>query len=236
MIGQIAAKSVVVGAVLLFVLALPLALALSNFRWFVYEPANYLQGQQRHAVTRTTGLSPVELAALDRGLVRYLQSDRRSLQASLEREGVVRSPFSDRDAAHLVDVHDLIRGVLNVQWLAMGYGLLFVATAIVGKAWRLVARSIIVGSLLTMAVFGLLGLLSLLDWDALFLQFHFVSFNNELWRLDPSRDALIRLYPPDFFMDATVQLVAMSVAEALLLAALAAVFLRRSGAMGRRTG
>jgi integral membrane protein (TIGR01906 family) len=225
---------VAIGAAIVFVLSLPLALSLSNFRWFVLEPANYLKGQERHAVSRATGFERAELAAIDRGLVRYFQADRDSLQASLEKEGVTRSPFSERDAAHLLDVHDLIRGTLRLQWLAMSYGLIFLAAAIIGRSWRLAARCLAIGSILTAAVFGLLGLLSLLDWDTLFLRFHFVSFSNDLWRLDPSRDALIRLYPPGFFMDATVRLVAMSVAEALVLAIASIAWLRRAPSKIRR--
>ena len=229
------ARLVAVCALVLFVLALPLALALSSFRWLIFEPATYIQGQQRYAVAQDTGLRAAELSAVDRGLVRYFQSDRQSLLTALEQEGVARSPFSERDAAHLVDVHDLIRGVLGIQWLAMAYGLIFLAAAIVARAWRWLARGIALGSLLTLVVLGLLGLLSLLDWEALYLQFHFVSFSNDLWQLDPSRDALIRLYPPAFQRDVAMQAMLMSLAEALLLAALGWVFLWRSPAMKRRT-
>lgn len=213
-------------ATLFFVLALPLALAFSNFRWFVQEPTNYVELQSRHGVAAATGLPQTELAAIDRGLVRYFQSDRQSLQSSLTEEGVAHSPFSDRDAAHLVDVHDLISGTLTLQWLAAGYCGLFLLVNLVQHSWRRLGRAIVAGSTLTIGLLGLLGLLSALDWDALFLKFHFVSFSNDLWRLDPSRDALIRLYPPGFFFDATVRLVEMSIGEALLLATLAFLSLR----------
>lgn len=226
-IGRLVRKIVFAGAAALFVAAVPFVLALSTFRWFALEPTNYLTVQERHSVARLNGLTRDELAALDRALVRYFQSDRRSFAAALEQEGVVRSPYSARDVAHLEDVHDLVRGALDLQRLAVGYGLVFVAGALLLSSWRHAARCTLVGSLLTVALLGSLGLLSLLDWDKLFLQFHFVSFDNELWRLDPGRDALIRLYPPPFHMDAAIVLIAMSVLEAMLLAVLAALLLRR---------
>lgn len=228
------AKTFRVAAQILFVVSLPFALALSSLRWFALDPSNYVNTQNRQGVERLSGLTKDELASIDRALVRYFQSDRNSFERAMRDEGVVRSPFSDRDIAHLADVHDLIRLAMNVQVIAIAYALLFLVAAIMARARRTAARSIAAGSILTVLGFGALGVLSLLDWDELFLRFHFISFSNELWRLDPSRDALIRLYPPGFFLDATMQLVSVSVGEAVILAGLAWLVLRRDKRRRRR--
>ena len=50
----------------------------------------------------------------------------------------------------------------------------------------------------------LVGLGSLVGFDRLFLAFHLISFSNDLWQLDPSRDYLIAMFPQGFFLDATL--------------------------------
>lgn len=219
-------KTITILGAILFVLALPPALSLSNFRWFAFEARNYAQGQASHRVSDSTGLSGGELLAIDRALVRYFGSGRDGLAAALQAEGVTRSPFSERDVAHLRDVHDLIALVLRIHWVAAIVTVAFLIVTVAMGRRRLLARGLVAGGVLTLAVFGMLGILSLLDWDAVFLRFHFLSFSNDLWRLDPVRDALIRLYPPGFFLDSLIRLVAMSVVEALALLGLGALLLR----------
>jgi len=58
------------------------------------------------------------------------------------------------------------------------------------------------GSGITLALMLVLWLSSaLLSFQQLFTQFHFIAFTNELWRLDPTRDYLIMLFPPGFWYD-----------------------------------
>ena len=45
---------------------------------------------------------------------------------------------------------------------------------------------------------------SLFNFDRLFLQFHLLSFSNDLWLLDPSRDYLIMLFPQGFWYDMAI--------------------------------
>ncbi len=47
-----------------------------------------------------------------------------------------------------------------------------------------------------------LGLGTLLNFDRLFLQFHLLSFANDFWLLDPTKDYLIMLFPEGFWFDA----------------------------------
>jgi integral membrane protein (TIGR01906 family) len=73
------------------------------------------------------------------------------------------------------------------------------------------------GGGLTVALFVALGALALVDFSELFLQFHFVSFANDLWQLDPERDYLIRLFPQEFFQDAALRIAALTMLQALAI-------------------
>ena len=60
------------------------------------------------------------------------------------------------------------------------------------------------GSSLTLALMLALGLGTLLGFDQLFIGFHRLSFSNEFWQLDPTKDYLIMLFPQGFFYDAAL--------------------------------
>jgi len=62
-----------------------------------------------------------------------------------------------------------------------------------------------------------LGLGTMAGFDRLFLQFHVISFSNELWVLDPARDYLIMLFPQGFWYDATLFCTLGTAAGAILL-------------------
>jgi integral membrane protein (TIGR01906 family) len=72
---------------------------------------------------------------------------------------------------------------------------------------------------LMVALIILVGVLSLLDFDALWTRFHQIAFRNDLWQLDPTRDYLIMLFPEPFWFAATIRM-ATSVAVQTLVVAL----------------
>ena len=55
------------------------------------------------------------------------------------------------------------------------------------------------GAVLTAAAALLLW--GIIDFDGLFILFHRLSFANDLWLMDPSRDLIIRLMPIGFFLN-----------------------------------
>jgi integral membrane protein (TIGR01906 family) len=65
----------------------------------------------------------------------------------------------------------------------------------------------------------LVGVLSLLDFDALWTRFHQIAFRNDLWLLDPRTDYLIMLFPEPFWLAATIRM-ATSVAVQTAVVAL----------------
>ena len=51
----------------------------------------------------------------------------------------------------------------------------------------------------------------------MFTQFHFLSFTNDLWMLDPRNDYLIIMFPQQFFFEATVFIGALTTINFALL-------------------
>ena len=86
---------------------------------------------------------------------------------------------------------------------------------------------VIGGSSIALVSMLALGLGTLLNFDRLFLQFHFISFNNELWQLDPAKDYLIMLFPRGFWYDATLFCALGIVVMAIMLGGICGIYLRR---------
>lgn len=62
---------------------------------------------------------------------------------------------------------------------------------------------------------------AMFGFDRLFILFHEVSFSNEYWILDPTRDYLIMLFPGGFFYDAALLGFGAVILEALILGGIA---------------
>ncbi|MBG6083969.1 TIGR01906 family membrane protein [Zhihengliuella flava] len=125
--------------------------------------------------------------------------------------------FSGAEVAHMADV----KAVLATSFAA-GFALVVVGIFLV---WYLAVRSpggirrgLFAGAVATLAVAVVLGALAALNWSAFFTTVHAVFFAEGTWTFNYS-DALIRLYPAQFWIDAGLGvgiLVLLSVAVTLL--------------------
>ena len=93
---------------------------------------------------------------------------------------------------------------------------------------RRIAWNMLGGGAMTLLMLVGLGLSATSDFSDLFLQFHLLSFSNDLWILDPRTDYMIRMFPLGFWYDAVVQLVTLSAASAAALVLVATAYLRFS--------
>ena len=88
-------------------------------------------------------------------------------------------------------------------------------------------RSICRGGGLTLCMTVFVGILMVVGFQRIFILFHLVSFNNDLWILDPRRDFLIMMFPTGFFFDATMLIALMTVVEGIVLWLVAPRILRK---------
>jgi len=142
------------------------------------------------------------------------------MNLQLARGGSLQPVFNERELLHMEDVQGLIRGIFRIQELALGYLVLYfvIGLAVQRRAFLpLAGRVLALGGGLAVALFVALGALALVDFSELFLQFHLVSFANDLWLLDPERDYLIRLFPQGFFQDAALRIAALTMVQALAI-------------------
>ena len=207
-------------AAAVFLIAIPVFLITTNVRLVAADRQFIEDGFARHGVSARTGLTPAQLRDVARAFVDYFRAPPGVLDVQVELAGSRRPLFNRREIDHMVDVQRLMHLVERLQVLT---GAAIVAIALLGFAVvrrpfaRLLGRLLQAGAALTAAVLLLLGGLSLLDFGEVFLQFHLLSFSNDLWILDPERDYLLMLFPEGFWFDATLRIALLTAIEAVAL-------------------
>ena len=215
-------------AMALVTLAVPILCFTTAVRVLALSPGFYQWGQERHVIYSEP--SSTARAAADLALVRYFDADAGTLGSQLRAVGLAEDFFGERERAHLKDVHSLIQ---SVKWLQLISAMFLAATLVlvglrrVRSGWRSAMRALRLGAGITWGIIILLAVGSLLDFDALFLQFHLLSFSNDLWQLNPNHDNLIRMFPTAFFLEAALAATAAAGAQASLIGGLALWNLRR---------
>ena len=188
----------------LFILCLPLLLLSASIGGAVNSLSLYKYGFEKYDVGQTTGLAEEELEKAATGLISYFNSDEEHISVTVIKDGQPFALFNEREVTHLRDV----KGLFWLDyWILLGTlicALAYAGVSLWRKEWRRLAWGLVGGSGLTLGLILALGLGALFNFDQLFLQFHLLSFANELWLLDPSKDYLIMLFPRGFWYNATL--------------------------------
>lgn len=213
----------------LFTLCLPLLLISAGLALAFNSLWLYNYGFEKYDVGQTTGLAETELEKAARGLINYFNSDEEDISLTVTKDGQPFRLFNEREVGHLRDVKGLVLLDYRVLLATGLYALVFAGLSLLWwRDWRQLVRGAMWGGGLTLALMAVLRVVTLFGFDQFFRQFHLLSFSNDLWMLDPSRDYLIMLFPRGFWYDAT-QFIALGVGTAAALMAGLAWALGRRG-------
>ncbi len=221
-------RILVITAKWLFILCLPALLLTTSIGLAVNSQWLYEYGFDKYDVGQTTSLADAELDKAASGLISYFNSDEETIDLTVVKDGQPFTLFNQKEVAHLKDVKGLIW--LN-YWVLLGTGIYVLLYAAVSlcwltkECWRRLAVSVVGGSGLTLGLMLVLGIMAMLDFNRFFLQFHLISFANDLWQLDPTKDYLIMLFPQGFWYDATIFCALVTVGLAVVLAGVAGGYL-----------
>jgi len=215
----------------LFILSLPILLLTASIAATANSTWLYTGGYEKYGVSQTTGLDKAELEKVAKGLISYFNSDDEYISLTVTKNGESFELFNGREIMHLKDVKGLI-------WLdyriALGTFIYCLAYALIclfwqrKKHWRKLAHGLIVASGITLGLMVALAIGAVTDFGELWLQFHFLSFANELWMLDPARDYLIMLFPEGLFYDMALFFGSVIVGVAVIFGVVGGIYLRRS--------
>ncbi|MGI8549493.1 MAG: TIGR01906 family membrane protein [Dehalococcoidia bacterium] len=215
-------------ASVLFFVAVPVALILGAVRFaFSWQPV-YTYAVKSYHADEAAGFPQNELLRATHSIRTYFTDSRRDLNITIN--DASRQPqtlFNQQEIAHMRDVKALVHRVYLLLDLAVIYLIIYAVlwlTVWRGSLWSL-ARSALTASAITIALIVVAGVSSAIDFNQLFTEFHILSFSNDFWQLDPSRDHLVQIFPQGFWYDITLFVGAMAMGGAVLLAAISAAYL-----------
>lgn len=238
--SRIAWRVAAAGAAALFMLALPVAIITTNVRLLFGARPLYLYAVESYDAPAVTGIPQSELVRGVDDLRAYLFDDRERLSLQVTNARGQQEPlFNEREVLHMRDVKNLLRGFFTAQAIALA------VIAVYAVPRLILQRRAGLNHLLRLTWYAMLGFLAFgvafgvaaaIDFDALFTQFHLISFSNDLWLLDPRTDHLLQLFPDPFWHLASSLLIGGILAQVLIIAAVAKLGGRWLERRGRKRG
>jgi|GEM_PF-2453663 len=137
-----------------------------------------------------------EFRAMAEEVTRYLSGSR----------PILSSLFTEREAAHMVDVLRLFMLGKWISYAAVAFTFSVVFFAWIQRVPGLIKRlQMGMGSFFVFAF--LLAAWAAMDFEGWFVVMHKIAFTNDLWLLDPRESLLIQMLPIDFFIRAVKSIV-----------------------------
>ena len=123
--------------------------------------------------------------------------------------------FTEAEVNHMHDVKWVLL-IATVAVAALFLITLFSSISLRERAPGTIRRSLFCGAWITLGLIAVLGVVGVFGWEWLFTTFHQVFFPQGNWEFS-IRSSLIRLYPPQFWIDAAIAVAVLVAAQITLL-------------------
>lgn len=123
--------------------------------------------------------------------------------------------FTEAEVNHMHDVKWVLL-IATVAVAALFLVTLFSSISLRERAPGTIRRSLFSGAWITLGLIAVLGVVGVFGWEWLFTTFHQVFFPQGNWEFSV-RSSLIRLYPPQFWIDAAIAVAVLVAAQITLL-------------------
>ena len=230
-------RPVVVVLLALAALAVPLFLITTNLRIIINSGWLYSYGFERYERSLYTGIEPEELTKVAEQIKEYFNTSVEPLDVRITLYGEETELFKEREIVHMKDVKGLVQGLGFWQrvtfWYLAGFAVVAALLWERRMALRLLAKGLLWGSALSLALLLVTGLAVVIGFDAVFTQFHVISFSNDFWQLDPRYDYLVAIFNEEFFRDAVLIVAGMTAVQAVVTGGVCLVYRRGTRGAGR---
>lgn len=184
--------------------AVTVILLITSFEAAMYLDFSYYQKEyEKYHVLEDLDMKMEDVMYVTEEMMAYLRGDRKELKVITTVEGKRIVFFNEQDRFHMEEVQGLFLGGIRIRKYA---GVLLVVCVLIllrrkENLFRILSKSwyIVLGIFLAMA--ALIGIMVLWNFDAIFLLFHELFFDNDLWIFDPNTDYMIRMLPEGLFFD-----------------------------------
>lgn len=184
---------------------------------------------EKYNVTQNVDMEMDDIMYVMDELMDYLHGDREELEDIVtDVNGETRDFFSEREKIHMADCKVLFDAGFTLRTVCTVIFILSVLALTVAKKFdirSLIKTSGAVAACITAAA-GVIGIAAMIDFDACFVMFHELFFNNDLWLLDPAEDLVINILVEPFFADIALKIALYCFAGlAVLMAFGAAIYI-----------
>lgn len=202
----------------IFIACIPLLLVLTNVRVAASWERVYDYAFAQYDVVDVTGIERSELDRSAGEIVTYFETSEPDelLDIRVQRGDEDLALFNQREILHMADVRDLFRLVYRIHEFALVYVVAYVAAVYLWsreRSMRRLAREGITAGIATVGLLSIAAVGVVLGFDAIFEQFHILSFSNDFWQLDPRTDRLVQMFPMGFWFDVTLAVGVLSVIQ-----------------------
>ena len=196
------------------------ALLITSFEIAMYSDFDvYRQEYEKYDVLSDLDMTMDDVMYVTHEMMDYLRGDGDTLSVMTTVEGQEQDFFNEQDRFHMGEVRDLFIGGLNIRLGACVAAVLCILFLIITHAdfKKIIPRSYWIALGVTGAATLLIGIAAVIDFNAVFVQFHHIFFDNDLWIFDPAEDYMIRMLPEGLFYDMVIRIGAIFVVGLVVL-------------------
>ena len=196
------------------------ALLITSFEIAMYSDFDvYRQEYEKYHVLSDLDMTMDDVMYVTHEMMDYLRGEGDTLSVVTTVEGKEQDFFNEQDRFHMSEVRDLFIGGLNIRIGACVTAVLCLLFLIITHVdvKKIIPRSYWITLGATGAIVLLIGGAAVFNFNAVFVQFHHIFFDNDLWIFDPAEDYMIRMLPEGLFYDMVMRIGAIFVIGLVVL-------------------
>ena len=179
------------------------ALLFTSLQLCMNDENRFYQKYDEMDLSGQIGLSTQDITAALMRLIDYMEGRVDSIQLTVTENGTEVSMYNERETRHMIDVRALYQTWRSVRNFCVPAAAVLLLAALTmtpgGERLRLLSRAFLRASALFGALLAALAVFALLDFDAFWVAFHHLFFDNDLWLLSYQTDRMIRICPENLF-------------------------------------
>lgn len=205
---------------------------ITSFEIAMYSDFSVYQKEyEKYDVLSELDMTMDDVMYVTREMMAYLRGDRDTLSVMTTVEGKEQDFFNEQDRFHMGEVRDLFIGGLNIRRGSCIAVLLCLVFLLATRAdiRKIIPKSYQAALGVSAAAAAFIGIAAVIDFNALFVQFHHIFFDNDQWIFDPAADYMIRMLPEGLFYDFVIRIggIFLGILALFLVASLIPGYLRK---------
>lgn len=197
-----------------------IVLLVTSFQLVLYADLSFYEKEYaKYNVLEAVNMEIKDVLYVTDEMMDYLIDKRADLVVVTTVGGEEREFFNDREKAHMADVKNLFMGGLMIRRIALALTVISIAIAVISKQnfKLIIPRAFEIGTAIFSVLVLIFGILAYNNFSELFVQFHLLFFDNDLWILNPATDLMINILPEGFFFDTVKAIVLVFITLLVLM-------------------